>query len=538
MSEIWQQNTPLLDAANAAHGYDFSQYLPVGHSTPTPYRTDGYSERYPGQFLPGVNAFNKAYNPPWIRPWFNDPSRFVWDEDNHCFRCFAISASNPEDKATGGSTWMEIVSPDLCTFVNNRLPFYIDPLPYPALWGGSFLIDRHNAAGYGAGAILYYISIPGSDTSPLQCVSLWTAPALGTAPVYHGVVLENPGVGGIVHAPGMDFRDPRVDWDEEHNRFVMKLTIGRGIVFYGSTDGLNWSFLSLIDLSDWQQIETPDLVPMTAPDGSRKWLLAFSMKQWEGKAASTVGYLTGSWDGTTFTPDYTTPKRLNWGSDYYAQAISQHEGRTYCWGWQGNWNYMPLPQQGFSGNNSLVTELTLAKDRDGTLGLRYGFLPDQRLQYARQKDVFNVGLLSNTGWSPVATPGVSWRLDLELYRDAPAAWSDSIIVDFCSNGTERLRLILAPNAGTATLDRSHSGAGPLNLEGPVQTLWQQDQVATLPLHTRYAVTLVYDVSSVEILINNELYLSSLAFPSEDAFSMSVSATGTGMARLNYARISY
>lgn len=544
MTAIWQPASPLLDSTSASQGRAFARFLPLRHPAPTPYHTRGYVTQHSGPFPPVVKAFEKKQPQPWVKPWFNDPSCLVWDEKNQLWRGFSISQSNPKNQGGNQQTWMEIVSPDLITFINNRSPFHLDDLSHPSLWGGSFLIDRHNAAGYGKGAILYYISIPGSDTSPLQCVSLWVAPALGLAPVYHGVVLENPGIGDIVHAPGMDFRDPRVSWDEESNRFVMKLTIGQGIAFYGSTNGRNWSFLSLIDLSDWQQIETPDLVPMTAPDGSRKWLLAFSIKQWEGKTASSVGYLVGNWDGATFTPDFTTPKRLNWGADYYAQAITQHEGNTYCWGWMGNWTYMELPQQGFGGNHSLITRLSLAQDVDGSLGLRMQFMPDQLNCYGEFTDgVPSLPMSSDTGISqwqpPVQNMGVSWRLDLQFYRDAPDPWPDSISIDFCVGPQNRTTLTLNPKAETAILTRSRSGGGPMDTANTTQqTAWNADQIAKLPNRGRYFISLIVDVSTIEIIINDEVYLSCLFFPPEDAFSSSVTVSGNGTARLLYFKQSY
>lgn len=543
MTAIWRPGSPLLDAVAASQGRAFARYLPLAHPAPTPYHTRAYAGTHSGKFPAVVDAFEKTQPQRWVKPWFNDPSCMVWDEKNQFFRGFSISQSNPDSQGGDQQTWMEIVSPDLVTFINNRSPFYLDNLPYPALWGGSFLIDRHNAAGYGAGAVLYYISVPGSDTSPLQCVSLWIAPALGLAPVYHGIVLENPGVGEIVYAPGMDFRDPRVSWDDDRSRFVMKLTVGRGIAFYGSTDGLNWQFLSLIVLSDWQQIETPDLVPMEVPDGSQKWLLAFSIKQWNNQPASSVAYLVGDWDGNKFTPDFTTPKRLNWGSDYYAQALFQHEGNTYCWGWMGNWNYMELPQQGFGGNHSLVTQLSLAQDVDGSLGLRMQFMPDQLNCYAEFTDAILSLPLSGSGTSqwqpPVQNMGVSWRMDLQFYRDAPDPWPDAISVNFCVGPQNRTTLTLNPQAGTVTLSRSQSGGGPLDTADTEKwAKWNADQVATLPNRARYFISIIVDVSTIEIIINDEVYISSLFFPPEDAFSSSVTVSGNGTARLLYFKQSY
>lgn len=541
---IEQDNTSaLLQATQDGQGRAFSRYLPRGHAVPTPYRYPRYVDPHDGPYPEAPLALARQLGNDLVRPWFNDPSRFIWDEAAGFWRCWSITASNPEARNNPSSTWMEIVSPDLCTFINNRFPFNTNGLDYPALWGGCAVIDQHNAAGFGTGTVLYYISKPGAEneTDSQQCVSRWVAPCLGTAPIFDRDILKNPGVGDIVHAPGMDFRDPRVDWDEARKRFVMKLTIGRGIAFYSSTDGADWQFLSLIDLSDWQQIETPDLVPMMAPDGSQKWLLMFSLKQWNGQTASSVGYLVGEWDGTTFTPDFATPKRLNWGPDYYAQAITQHDGHTYCWGWMGNWWYAgDLPTQGFAGNHSLVTTLSLARDDDGQLGLRLSLLDEQPKIYPEQKQEYpGLILTSGSSWSPsITSPGVSWRWDLMLVRDYPDPWPETITIDFCAGSQNHTRLILAPGAGTATLQRSSSGEQPLDRSKTAALqFWNMDSISPLPQRGQYGISIIFDVSGVEILINNEQYLSALIFPPDDAFGMSISTHGAGSAYLRSSLLS-
>ena len=531
---IEQNSTsPLLQATQDGQGRAFSQYQPIGHATPAPYRYPSYVGEHDGPYPQAPLALARYMNADYVRPWFNDPSRFIWDHAAGFWRCWSITASNPSARNDPNTTWVELATPDLCTFINNRFLFRTDNLDYPSLWGGSVVVDHHNAAGFGAGAVLYYISQPGAEGQPdsQQAIGRWVAPRLGVAPVFDRTVLVNPGAGDIVQAPGMDFRDPRVDWDEARSRFVMKLTIGRGIAFYSSADGAAWSFLSLIDLSDWQQIETPDLVPMNAPDGTQKWLLMFSLKRWNGQPASSVGYLIGQWDGTAFTPDFTTPKRLNWGPDYYAQALTQHGGKTYCWGWMGCWWYAgDLPTQGFAGNHSLVTELSLAEDDDGQLGLRLRLLDEQPKFYPNQKQEYPGLPLSNgTSWSPaVTTPGVAWRWDVTLVRGYPNAWCDKIVIDFCASTTNRTRLILSPGAGTATFQRGSSGQQPLDAANTfARQLWNSDSVLPLPPRGQYDITIIFDVSTVEITINGERYLSALIFPPDEAFGMSIGASGGG-----------
>ncbi len=542
MSAVLTSSSVLTDIVQTARGRSFSKYAPLAHFSAAPFRNEIYNNPYrEGSNKNGVALSANEFamiNAGQYRPWINDPCRAIWDADNKLWRAFVLTNNNPEDDQ---QTWVEVVSPDLENWVANRIPFYLGSLDQPVLWGGSFIVDEKNTSGYGAGSVHYMVSIPGGGGYSQQSVARFIAPKLGLSPLYDGVVLGNPGVGNIVHAPGMDFRDPRVDWDDAAGHWLMKITVGYGIAFYSSPDLKTWSFLSIIDLSAWQQIETPDLVPMTAPDGSRKWVLFFSLKTWEGQPYSTVGYLVGNWDGTTFTPDFSTPKLLNWGSDYYAQAVWQHGGTTYCWAWMGNWNYSQmLPTQGFAGNQSVVTKLGLRNDTDGKLALHISLLETQRRHYPEFTQYWQINLSTSgtSSWSPdVANPGISWRADFSLLRPSPTAWAD-VTFEFCSDGTNYTRLIIQPSAGTITLQRSQSGAGPLQTNAPTaHALWQQDRVAPLPAQLEYKVTIIFDGSVVEVLINERTYLSSLIFPPETAFGMSLSASGTGGAIIRSFKLS-
>lgn len=544
MTALWDKGTDLTDAVQASTGQEFSSYLPLIHAAPTPYRNQGYQSSYtsPGPNAPHWNTIvYNAINPPQYRPWINDPCRAIWDETAKLWRAYVLTSNNPD---TTDQTWLEMVSPDLHTWVNHRLPFYLGNLDIPTLWGGSFVIDKTGTAGFGKGAVIYLISVPGGEGNTYQSVARFVAPKLGMAPVYDKIVLPNPGPGDIVHAPGMDFRDPRVDWDEAHHQWVMKLTVDYGIAFYRSDDLESWTFLSVIDLTPWRQVETPDLVPMTASDGTPKWVLFFCLKTWNNQPHAGVAYMVGAWDGTTFTPDDPTPTLLNHGADYYAQAIFQKDGNTYCWAWMGNWLYsFELPTQGFAGNQSLVTQLTLVPDKDkiGTFRLSIDTLPLQDRGYPSYVQYWQALLSADgtTEWQPdLSNPGVSWRVDMALVQRSPQAWSDSINFDFCIGANTHTRLSLSPNQGTVTLSRANAGQGPLKTDDTTAaTLWAQDCIAPLPNRKEYDVSVIFDVSAVEIIINNTLYLSSLIFPPDDAFGMKLTHVGNGATILRSFKLS-
>ncbi|MBR0560024.1 glycoside hydrolase family protein [Neokomagataea anthophila] len=401
MTAIWQPDTALSDILQTGYGIAFSRYRPLGHLTAEPYRNKIYNLPYSDSQPTPATVFSTQINADQYRPWINDPCRMIWDETCGLWRSWTLTSDNPEQPH---QTWMELVSPDLNTWVVNRTPFYLDDQKYPALWGGSVVIDDNNTAGFGAGAVLYYIAMPGSNTGDtLQCITLWVAPQLGMAPVFYKVIISNP-ASYPVKMPGADFRDPRVFWDTVQARWVMSVCLSWGIGFYTSADGLNWTFQSAVNLTEWSQVETPDLLPMTDAKGQQKWALFFCLKTWNGQPYAGVGYLVGQWTGTNFIPDTPTPKLLNNGHDYYAQAITQKDGITYCWGWMGNWLYsQQLPTQGFAGNLSLVTQLTLGNDADGSARVKVALLEGQQNHYANYSESWNTVLSSTSAsqtWSP------------------------------------------------------------------------------------------------------------------------------------------
>lgn len=526
MTAIWEKETSLGDLVRSGQGYDYSQYLPALHATAEPFRTRFRA----GQWQSNPNA--QSVLSPWTdrdnrRPWVNDPVRFIWDENTRMFRAWLLTSGNYDSDYT---TWLEVVTPDLVNWVANRIPFYTAGLPSPNLWGGCAFIDREGTAGFGKNAAIYIMTAPAGSISPYQSQVRFVAPALGLAPVYNRVVLENPGAGAIVHAPGLDFRDPRVDWDDISGQWVMKLTIGYGIAFYGSADTEEWKFLSLIDLSAWQQIETPDLLPIMTEDGIQKWILAFSLKTWNGQPYSTCGYLIGQWDGQKFIPDFTTPKLMNYGADFYAQALSPHEDAVYCWAWMGNWVYAgALPTQGFTGNQTIVTKLSVSKDPDGTYGVSYTPVEGQERAYADSQTYYDIPITGNMSWSPDLTnPGLSWRVDATLSFLGAVGKPDAVHFDICVGDANKTRLTLDFVNGTLTLSRSGSGGVPLKTDDPAMLEeWNKDRSAPLSYSAFNKLVMIYDNSALEIIFNGKTYLSNTILPPEDAYGMKITNAGNG-----------
>ncbi|MBR0560023.1 GH32 C-terminal domain-containing protein [Neokomagataea anthophila] len=125
-----------------------------------------------------------------------------------------------------------------------------------------------------------------------------------------------------------------------------------------------------------------------------------------------------------------------------------------------------------------------------------------------------------------------------LKRNSPHAWSDELQFNFCVGPSNYSRLTFNPNAGTLTLSRAKSGSGPLDTtDALAQATWVQDRIASLPPALIYNVTIVFDVSVVEIIVNGTVYMSSLIFPPENAYGMNVTHVGNGGTYLTYFKLS-
>lgn len=523
MTAIWGDGNDYLDTVDTNAGYGFATNYPLGRTSPRPSHTTDYNAVFNGgnPYIKTQSVFGRLksdFGKYWSRPWVNDPTRAVWDEKTQLWYAWYIS-NGDEDHIDG--TWAEIVSPDLVNWVESDFRFYTKNNDMgTSLWGGSVIVDHNNTAGFGKGAAIYFITMPGGvPESAYQCSTRWVAPRLGCSPTYDKIIMDNNGPSNDpnnpVRAPGQDFRDTRVDWDEDHGYWVMKLTVGYGISFYSSTDTETWTYLSTIDLSEWQQIETPDLQKIKTEDGEWKWVLAFSMKSWEGKYAERCGYMIGNWDGKTFTPDVPHPYLLCSGPDYYAQAMFQKDGKLYSWGWMCNWDYAGNgATSGYTNSLTTVVQHTVKRWSDTHYRLTYNVLPNHFRLYDRLFSYFPGWLWPrDTFTSPDTSPGLSYRYDVFLQKTS-GGWGGPITFDFGVSNDEKYytRLIVDPDAGTGTFSRKQSGTSFLTTnKGPHDAFFEDVDFTIDPKNPSLEIYFIVDSNGVEIIINNQAYISASLF---------------------------
>lgn len=274
----------------------------------SPYATTDYSEAFRGQFhFSPQNGFMNDINAPLYY-------RGVY----HLF-----FQHNPHGLAWDTIHWGHATSTDLLHW--EQQPIALEPGVHAGnLWSGAGWVDVDNVTGLKAGSddpILLFTNTEGVSIA-------YSTDGAKTFKMYNdgAKVIDNP----------IESRDPKVQWDPVHNRWVMvTFQAGAGAVFYTSTNLLDWAYQGIYSAS-WFS-ECPDLfkLPVDGDPSNEKWVLQDASGE----------YVIGSLDASgMFVSDWTSPQRMEWGisgaafapSTWYApQTFNQLPGgRVVQMGWQ------------------------------------------------------------------------------------------------------------------------------------------------------------------------------------------------------------
>jgi levanbiose-producing levanase len=296
--------------------------------------------------------------------WMNDPQKpFLLDGVWHYY--YLYNADYPDGN---GTAWYHATSTDLVHWQDEGVAIEKYANGLGDIWTGTAVVDEHNTAGFGAGAVIALVT---QQVDGVQRQSLFFSRDGGYSfESYDGnPVMDNPGVA--------DWRDPRVFWDEAAGRWVMALAEHDRIGFYTSPNLREWTYVSDFPTAGLGVLECPDLFPMSVngdPDDVRWVLVAGANGAAEGMTTGTA-YWVGDWDGERFTADGTGHQWLDHGPDYYA-AVTWDDPRLegddrlasrYGIGWMNNWAYAgSLPGEDWhGGSDSLVRTISLRANGAG-----------------------------------------------------------------------------------------------------------------------------------------------------------------------------
>ncbi|GEM49093.1 glycoside hydrolase family 32 protein [Deinococcus cellulosilyticus] len=306
----------------------------------------------PGGFQPPSARYKEQWRPQLhytpARNWMNDPNGMVYhDGEYHLFYQY-----NPFGIKWGHMSWGHAVSRDLVHW--EELPVAIPEAEDIAIFSGSVVVDKNNTSGFGTTTspplVALFTGARHSDGNQSQYLAYsldrgrtWTR--YGTAPV--------------LDIGSKESRDPKVFWHAPTSKWIMVFAraTDHKVAFYGSTNLKNWTYLSDFGplgagTGPGDLWEVPDLIqlPVDGNTANQKWVMLLSINGGTLWGGSGMQYYTGSFNGTTFTPDPLPAVNEPTGTLY-----ADFEGSTY-----GSWTVTGTafgsgPARGTLANQQTVT---------------------------------------------------------------------------------------------------------------------------------------------------------------------------------------
>ncbi|MBT2531115.1 glycoside hydrolase family 32 protein [Arthrobacter sp. ISL-48] len=513
--------------AGTASGKGFGLLVSGGGAHFQNVRADDVAIYMNGLYQPGYHYSQNSGNS-------SDPNGLVYlDGEYHLFH---------QDRGR----WAHAVSTDLLHW--KQLPIALPHLAAGESWSGSAVVDATDASGLfggGRGLVAFYTSFnhdaPNGNQSVRAAYSAdhgrtWQ---LAQAPP----VVENPGG----PSGAWDFRDPKITWDAAAGTWIMVVAAGDHLRFYTSTNLLQWSFASTFGYGNWVRggvLECPDFfeLPVEGQPGVKRWVLWWSTGAVRSTNGSAAQYVTGTWNGTAFSPD-SGPEQLlqaDAGRDYYAAMsfFGAPDGRRIMLGWMSNWDYaFSAPTGRWNGQLSVPREMSL-KEVPGA-GLRLAQEPVRELASLRNStwQATEVLVGPDSANPLAAVTGRSFELEAEVAIPSPggaSAFSFGLRKGSAGGASQETLVRYDGVAGTLGVDRSRSGREDFTRyfagdpSDNSSTPWSSSTVAAAGGGTerRINVRVLVDASSVELFGGDgTAAITSLIFPGPDSTGLSFSAEG-------------
>ncbi|WP_062353792.1 glycoside hydrolase family 32 protein [Bacillus kwashiorkori] len=436
--------------------------------------------------------------------WLNDPNGLVFFKgEYHLFY-----QHNPNDSVWGPMHWGHAVSKDLIEWEQLDIAIYPDELG--TIFSGSAVIDWNNTTGFfpnDPGIVAIYTQhLDSSDeTGPKQVQSIAYSHDHGRSWIkYNG----NP---VLTHPTKVDFRDPKVFWYEQENKWIMSLATGQTISFYSSRNLIVWKFESEFgeNIGFHEGVwECPDLFELPVENsGEKKWMLIVSVgdnsKLDEGSRSQ---YFIGSFDGNTFKPEHEEIKWLDYGKDNYAGVsfsdIPEEDGRRIYLAWMSNWRYAnQVPTEGWRGQMTLPRELSLKKV-DGDINVVQRVVKELDSYFQVKEEITDI-MINDA--SPLSVNISERFVDVDLsFKNSNSSLYGVTVHHTKSHYTG---IHIDTNNNTLTVTRENSG------EVDFSDNFSLSQSIVLMDTSELKLRLIVDSASIELFVNEGEYsLTSLIFP--------------------------
>ena len=216
--------------------------------------------------------------------WMNDPNGLVYYKGKY----HMFYQHNPSGTQVANIGWGHAISTDLINW--EEKPVAIPVQNGVQAYSGSVVVDWNNTSGFGINGQPPLVAIYTGKTNVEDQRIAYSND--------EGLTWTNYGQNPVLEMNNNQFRDPKVMWHEESQKWIMVVSIGyaQGILFYSSTNLKNWTFLTGFGsvgnrTSAW---ECPDFfkLPVDNDPTKMKWVLVHSVR--------TGQYFIGNFDGQHF----------------------------------------------------------------------------------------------------------------------------------------------------------------------------------------------------------------------------------------------
>ncbi|MCH4168218.1 MAG: GH32 C-terminal domain-containing protein [Streptococcaceae bacterium] len=322
-----------------------------------------------------------------------------------------------------------------------------------------------------------------------------------------------------------DFRDPKVVYDEENKQWLMIVVAGQQAQIFKSKDMINWEYASAIERQHdvgngvW---ECPELIPMTADDGTKKWILTMSVQDGAYASGSGMQYFVGDIDATgTWTPatDQTlaNPNWLDYGEDFYAGVTFGNTGdRKIMLAWESNWKWTGLQKTTpWYSNMTIPRELELVSDTSYDGGYKITQTAIAELDESNAETAITPALNKGDSSSDSGVvldgsmrdsnaakvtnyTGTNYKVESEFSWDSDATKPTAlgIYVRGTDDFTRKVMVGYDLNAGLAYVNILTTGDADLSGNG------RDNTNVSIPDTGKIKLTALVDESSVEVFIND------------------------------------
>ena len=430
--------------------------------------------------------------------WMNDPNGLVYQNGKY----HLFFQHYPDSTVWGPMHWGHAVSKDLLTWEEKPIALYPDSLGY--IFSGSAVIDKNNTAGFGEDAMIAMFTYhdpegekAGSDKFQTQGIAYSLDEGKTWTKYKDNPVIENPGI--------RDFRDPKVFWNDEIEKWQMLLAAKDHIQFFESEDLKDWGKISDFRFNDDPELgvwECPDLFELDVEGtDEKKWVLIVSHGgESSPNGGSGTRYFVGDYDGENFTTEQKQSQWIDYGTDNYAGVSYNNlpNDRRVVIGWMSNWNYATTtPTEGWRSAMTLPRELFLTKSENG-YNLKTKVIGEiekvsAELEIKQEKSDKGLSLNSNELSSSI--------LSFEIVNPNGS--------EFSLENSSGNKFTMGYKNGSFYTNRNESGKVDFN-EKFTNTEPQKVQIGNLDT---LKVKLFIDKSSVEIFLNDGNYaMTNLVYP--------------------------